>query len=672
MVIASRAQVLRPQQWWTPPTVTTLPDIDSIGSREARLILFDFEHALSLYRWGTSIYAQSDGLLFSKPNIRIGAEGRSRLRQDTRVRTSEAGASLGVDYPIDANVTSALLTVSATSYALDQKATTTLANIGKLSSINDGYSSLGLRHQFNDVFSAEVAGGVTIKAVEDRESAGPMGRARLTLSSLALEDDLTLNGTAFLDERRYNTTKEVLRNDGANLALYSTFGGGGVNTARAGVGLKRRDFFFPRDTSSELIKQERSELAFSIGDDFYYPIVPDKLSAEISLDIAPRSVTRRIPDVDLATLSSQFLTGTTFLAPSKSSMTASTVFGRLNYLWSGSALSTEIRYEERAEDNALLLEDAGGLSNALSKKVSGALNATSFESKSTVASLKLLSGLSTRDTLTAEVNARMYRFDTPSEENVDDRDEQYFYSTLRYTHRFTPTLELLGELKAASGHLVYIKSDRSAQNNRTKKLAFANAARITAGSLRNTLSAEVYANYTEYDFMLPTTLATNDFVIRGLSALDSFFYALSKPSLGSSPTGISFRAEYRISERGTFNPTAFSERPLLAIRELLVESLFQTTFGSLQSPVLVRLGARGFFLDRSSMHESRAGTGLEEDESSSRFGPVATVLLDHSARKGLRLYGTVWYSFISTTVSGIPATTLGTQAEARLAAEWLF
>ena len=446
-----------------------------------------------------------------------------------------------------------------------------------------------------------------------------------------------------------------------------------MNTIRAGLSLKRRDFFFPRDTSTDLIKQERSEFAYALGDDFYYPIIADKLSAEVSLDIAPRSVTRRVPDIDLSTLSSQFLTGTTFLAPSSSSMTTSTFFGRLNYMWSGNLLSTEIRYEERAEDNALLLEDAGSLSTALSRKVSEALNATSYETRSTVGSIKLIAGLSSRDTLNAEVNARIYRFDTPSEENVDDRDEQYFYSTLRYTHRFTRALALLTELKAASGHLVYIKSDRSAQNNRTRKIAFNNSVRITSGQLRNTLGAEVYANYTEYDFILPTSITTNDFVIRGFSAIDSFFVAIGTPLYGSSPMGISFRTEYRISERGTFNPGAFSERPLLETSELLVESLFQTSFGSLRMPLLLRIGARGFFLDRKSMHEASTNSaGLTRDEHSSRIGPLVTVIMDHTERKGLRLFGTLWYGFIATTHDDLSTSTLGTQAEARLAAEWLF
>jgi len=344
----------------------------------------------------------------------------------------------------------------------------------------------------------------------------------------------------------------------------------------------------------------------------------------------------------------------------------------LDYLFTDGILSGEIRYEERAEDNALLLKDAQGLGTTLSKKVSDALNATSFETRSTVAGLRLSTKLTETDAISTEFNARIYRFDTPSEENVDDRDEQYLYSILRYEHTFAPGLEFLSEVKAAQGRLVYIKSDRSAQNNRTRKIALLNGVRFTSDRIRNTVSGEVFANYTEYDFLLPASLATNDFIIRGLSAQDSFFVVLGKPTLEFFPWGISLRGEYRISERGTFNANAFSERPLLETSELLVESLFQSTFGSATSPLLVRLGVRGFFLSRSSAHEERIGLGLSEDERSSRIGPLLNIIIDHTGNRGMRLFGTIWYSFITNTSVGNNLTTFGTQAEARLVAEWLF
>lgn len=668
--LAVRAQE-RSHQWWSPPLLSTLPEIDSIAATgNDSVIAFDFEHALSLYRWGTSIYATSSGML-TRPKISIGAEGRSRLRQDTRVRTSEAGLALGAEYPLLPR-TAAMLSVSATSYALDQKATSTLANIGKLSSINDGYASLGVRHALSEHLSAEAFGGMTVKAVDERESVGPIARGKVTLSPLDLEEGLTLSGTAFLDERRFNTTQEVLRNDGAQVALTSNFAEGGLNAVVAGVGMKRRDFFFPRDTSGELIKQERSEFMLSIRNDFFYPIISDRLNASITLDIAPRTITRRTPDTDLNVLSPQFLTGTTFLAPSTSSITTSTLRGGLDYLFTGGLFSAELRYEERAEANTLLLEDAQGLSTALSKKISDALNATSFETHSTVGTLRLATQLSANDRIHAEFNARIYRFDTPSEQNVDDRDEQYLYSFLRYEHRFTPQLEFVADLKAAQGHLVYIKSDRSAQNNRTQKIALANAVRFTSENVRNTISGEVFANYTEYDFMLPTSLSTNDFIIRGLSAADSFFVVLARPTAHGLPWGLAFRGEYRISERGTYNAASFSERPLLASSELLLESLLQSTFGSSSAPLLVRLGVRGFFLARSSARENTTSLNLGEDERSSRIGPLVNVIVDHTGMRGARLYGSLWYSVISTTNVATSTTTFGTQVEARLVAEWRF
>jgi hypothetical protein len=564
------------------------------------------------------------------------------------------------------------MAISATSYAQDQKATSTVATIAKLSSINDGFGSVGLRHQFGDHLRAEVLGGFTVKSIDERESFGPMARSQLALSPVLLDDGLELSGRAFLDERRYNTTEEVLRNDGAQVALVSSFGDDGSNIAHGGFAFKRRDFFFPRDTSGELVRQERSEFSFELRDVFYYPIISNKLNAEISFDIAPRTVTRSVPGIDLSTLSSQFLTGTTFLAPSTSSMTASTIGANLHYLFPAGSLSTEIRYEERSESNALVLEEAGGLSQPLAKKISDALNATSYETRSTIATVRLNTELSDVNSLSSEFTARIYRFDTPSEENVDDRDEQYLYAILRNSHRFTPSLSFVNEARLAQGHHVYIESDRSAQNNITRTIALTSSVRVSTPRVRNTFSGEVFANYTEYDFLLPTSVATNDFVIRGISILDSFYLDLGTHTTTGSLWGLTFRSEYRLSERGSFNSDAFAERPLLETSELLAECLAQHGFHGLSSPLLVNLGVRGFFLNRRSVQSNQASFGLRDDERSSRIGPLAIIVLDKATMRGLRLYSSLWYAFVSTHRFSDGADTFGTQAEARLAAEWQF
>jgi hypothetical protein len=48
------------------------------------------------------------------------------------------------------------------------------------------------------------------------------------------------------------------------------------------------------------------------------------------------------------------------------------------------------------------------------------------------------------------------------------------------------------------------------------------------------------------------------------------------------------------------------------------------------------------------------------------------VIIDHGGDRGMRLYGSLWYSFTSTTSIDNSMTTFGTQVEARLVAQWLF
>lgn len=669
--LAWSQQTVQPINWWSPPVLSQLPDIDSIAApHRIRRTLFDFEHTLSLYRWGTSIYATSAPIL-AEPLLSIAAEGRSRLRQDTRVRTTEAGASLRAGYQIEPQTTSALVAFSATSYAQDQKATTSVANIAKLSSVNDGTAAFGVRQSFGNYVHTELFGGFTVKAVEERKSSGPMVRSRIELLPDSLDEDIQLNGLAYLNERRYNATDEVLRNDGASLALTSNIADGGFNTARAGFAFKRRDFFFPRDTSGELVRQERSEFVFEAGDDFFYPVIGKNLTATLSFGIAPRNVTRSVPGIDLASLSSQFLTGTTFLAPSASSMTASNISGSLEYLFASGLLKAEIRYEERSETNTLRFDKANALGPALSKKVADALTATSFETRSVVATFRARNDFSSSDALNMEFNARMYRYDTPSEENVDDRDEQYLYGIVRYSHAFNPMLKYLAEARVARGHLVYLESDRSAQNNATRSIALSNQVELATARVRNLISGEVFANYTEYDFILPSLTATGNFVIRGVSAMDSFFV-----SLGNAATrtrwGLAVHGEFRHSERGTFDPGAFAERPLLQTSELLAESLVHCTFEQTPAPVLLKFGARLFILYRRSALTNQTQPGLRDDERSARIGPMAVITLDRREQDGLRLYASLWYGFVNARRFADGTNTTGTQAEARLAAEWQF
>ena len=72
-----------------------------------------------------------------KPQFSISAEGRSRLREDTRVRTSEANALINADYPVDIKRDGLTLSFFGSTYSLSANAATSLAQIGTLTNVTD-------------------------------------------------------------------------------------------------------------------------------------------------------------------------------------------------------------------------------------------------------------------------------------------------------------------------------------------------------------------------------------------------------------------------------------------------------------------------------------------------------------------------------------------------------
>src|SRR5258706_9396990 len=91
--------------WWTPGSISTLPMMDSLSRASPLSIIgLDFQHTLSLYSWSTSLRLGSNSFITTNPLtplVSISAEARSRLREDTRIRTSEANALINADYPLD-------------------------------------------------------------------------------------------------------------------------------------------------------------------------------------------------------------------------------------------------------------------------------------------------------------------------------------------------------------------------------------------------------------------------------------------------------------------------------------------------------------------------------------------------------------------------------------------
>jgi hypothetical protein len=198
----------------------------------------------------------------------------------------------------------------------------------------------------------------------------------------------------------------------------------------------------------------------------------------------------------------------------------------------GASSSTEILWEERnrqeqSKDN---LARRVGLSGYISLPLWGA----------------------DRFSMAGTVN--ILRYDTPSEQNLEDRDEVLTAVTLGTFHFLSPVLEMGVTLGGAVSHLVYLLKERSANNNRNYVLRLLPHASLRPTSwLRSTNGFEVLANYTVYDYEQQVALVRS-FSYRQFALVDSTQIDLT------GRLGLDLHVYLKLYERGTLRWDEFVER----------------------------------------------------------------------------------------------------------------
>ncbi|HAB54684.1 MAG TPA: hypothetical protein DCE80_21330, partial [Ignavibacteriales bacterium] len=145
------------------------------------------------------------------------------------------------------------------------------------------------------------------------------------------------------------------------------------------------------------------------------------------------------------------------------------------------------------------------------------------------ASLSFLGNLrlSQSDQFYISVLHNKLRYDTPSKDNFDDRDELLSIVRLRYTRQFTPFFEGFINTEGTYNQTVYIFSQKSSNNNINRILKLAAGGSYRGANLTSVNSFEVSANYTVYDFQdLNPNIKSYSF--RQFTASDSTNYLFNK------------------------------------------------------------------------------------------------------------------------------------------------
>ena len=163
--------------------------------------------------------------------------------------------------------------------------------------------------------------------------------------------------------------------------------------------------------------------------------------------------------------------------------------------------------------------------------------------------------LSLSDAISISGTASILRYDTPSDLNVEDRDELLTAMTITTTHRISQFLDLSFSLDGILSHVVYLLKERSANNSYNRILRL--SPRAEYRPCRNLVSVntfEVLANYTVYDFEQQVALVRS-FSYRQFGWIDSTSVSFS------SRLGLDFFMYLKLYERGQLSWSDFTERP---------------------------------------------------------------------------------------------------------------
>jgi hypothetical protein len=263
------------------------------------------------------------------------------------------------------------------------------------------------------------------------------------------------------------------------------------------------------------------------------------------------------------------------------------------------------------------------------------------ENKDNLARRTSLSGLvqlrlSPSDTLLLSGAISILRYDTPSKDNVDDRDEQLIALSVSSVHTVSPLLSLGLSLEGNMNHIVYLLGSGGPQSpfspsannyvNRVLRLS----PRAVYRPLKEAVSLnifEVLANYTVYDFE-EQGAGIPSFSYRQFSWVDSSSIEFTRR------IGLDFFSYLKLYERGQFKWSDFSERAENSFVDKTISS--QLRF-SPEEGIVFAVGMKYFSQSRDVFVDG----GKTPESFIQSSGPTCFILWDIGTHSRLMFSG--WY-----------------------------
>ncbi len=154
-----------------------------------------------------------------------------------------------------------------------------------------------------------------------------------------------------------------------------------------------------------------------------------------------------------------------------------------------------------------------------------------------------------------------------------------------YLRKFSSRLDLIISAEGSISKLVYIYSQKSANNLTKRSLKYSGEARFSSGIVKNNLAGEVNSSYSVFDFEKAGTL-NKSYLLRQLIIKDSLELKLNYF------LKLKLNTALRFSEQGNFFWQNFSSQPTRFLEEKLFEGKIETQW----MHWIFRLGIKHFSL----------------------------------------------------------------------------
>jgi len=467
--------------------------------------------------------------------------------------------------------------------------------------------------------------GISSNQQISQNDKGALYGADLLINSLMISD-FELNSQLKFQNEDISPRKNMLRN--AGVSLTNTFEDSFINTLSASFSEQKKDFYFTADPATAL--------EFNIA---------NNIQSRTETNYIIQNRLRSIPSSNgfamdlLGSLYWRTIDRNTRYAPSAASANSNydTQINELKIDLTGgvdyrsSSLSSSLKfsysqYEEKHEAKKIEGEDF--LIYTDQQKVEYKKN-----NQAETGTLSLVTNwlISDYDNLIFSVFHRKLKYDTPSSENFDDRDELLTIGRIGYERRLTSAFKLNFNLEGSLNKIVYILSERSSNNSVRRFIRFSTSGYYADNFLTSLNSAEVSANYTTFDY---------EYLNPSLRSY-SFRQFILKDSSSIKVTGrvkLVFNGYIKLSEQGDFSWSSFTERPA----RYLTENLLEPKLGYFNTPLALLWGLRYFNLSIYNVNQQNERILSSRYES---IGPTAEIKYKISSKIDLNFFG--WYEFIT-------------------------